>query len=229
MLDTLANTLPEWLHPTAAGGAMLWTDMLFRLGMATVFGLAIAGVYAATQRRAPGQIVPFFTTLVLLTILVAVTTIVIGDSVARAFGLVGALSIVRFRTVVEDTRDTAFVIFAVIFGMALGAGNLLVAIIGFPAVAAVAGILAVFNRLPAMVERHLEVRLSANREPESTLAPVFDSQLQSYKLASVVSARGGTALDLIYIIRLRKTTDLLPFVRQVSALEGVQNVDLKEQ
>ena len=50
----------------------------------------------------------------LLTILIAMVTMVIGNNMARAFGLVGALSIVRFRTVVEDTRDTAFVIFAVV-------------------------------------------------------------------------------------------------------------------
>ncbi|MDZ4830382.1 MAG: hypothetical protein SGJ09_09330 [Phycisphaerae bacterium] len=48
------------------------------------------------------------------------TTMVIGSSVARAFSLVGALSLVRFRTVVDDTRDTAFVIFALIVGMAAG-------------------------------------------------------------------------------------------------------------
>ena len=48
-------------------------------------------------------------------------SMVIGNEIARAFSLVGALSIVRFRTVVEDTRDTAFVIFAVVVGMALGA------------------------------------------------------------------------------------------------------------
>ena len=50
-------------------------------------------------------------------------TQVIGDNVARAFSLVGALSIVRFRTVVRDTQDTAYVIFAVAVGMAVGAGH----------------------------------------------------------------------------------------------------------
>ena len=60
-------------------------------------------------------------TLVLLTILIAMVTQVIGDNVARAFSLVGALSIVRFRTVVRDTQDTAYVIFAVAVGMAVGA------------------------------------------------------------------------------------------------------------
>ena len=51
----------------------------------------------------------FTVTLVLLTILIAMVTQVIGDNVARAFSLVGALSIVRFRTVVRDTQDTAYV------------------------------------------------------------------------------------------------------------------------
>ena len=50
-------------------------------------------------------------------------TQVIGDNVARAFSLVGALSIVRFRTVVRDTQDTAYVIFAVAVGMAVGANH----------------------------------------------------------------------------------------------------------
>src|SRR4026209_160607 len=62
------------------------------------------------------------------------STQVIGDNIARAFGLVGALSIVRFRTVVEDTRDTAFVIFAVVVGMAIGAGYSIVAGVRLPAV-----------------------------------------------------------------------------------------------
>ena len=59
----------------------------------------------------------------LLSILIAMVTQVIGDNIARAFSLVGALSIVRFRTVVRDTQDTAFVIFAVAVGMAMGANN----------------------------------------------------------------------------------------------------------
>src|SRR3712207_7408096 len=74
-------------------------------------------------RRPPRSTLFPYTTLfrsVLLAVLVALVTLVIGDSTARAFGLVGALSIVRFRTVVEDTRDTAFVIFAVALGMAAG-------------------------------------------------------------------------------------------------------------
>src|SRR6185295_13041366 len=69
-------------------------------------------------------------TLVLLSILIATVTQVVGESPARAFSLVGALSIIRFRTVVQDTQDTAFVIFAVVMGMAAGASAPWVAMIG---------------------------------------------------------------------------------------------------
>ena len=80
----------------------------------------------------------FTTTLVLLTVLIAVVTQVIGDNVARAFSLVGALSIVRFRTVVRDTQDTAYVVFAVAVGMTTGASNVWVAIAGITVIASVA-------------------------------------------------------------------------------------------
>src|SRR5688572_3590564 len=103
--------------------------VLGRLLAALFFGGAVAFVYRRT--RGTGEASPSFTvTLVLLSILIAMVTQVIGDNVARAFSLVGALSIVRFRTVVRDTQDTAFVIFAVGVGMAVGAGNHWVAIGG---------------------------------------------------------------------------------------------------
>jgi hypothetical protein len=188
----------------------------------------VAGVFALTQRRPPGQMLPLVTTLVLLTMLVAMTTIVIGDNAARAFGLVGALSIVRFRTVVEDTRDTSFVIFAVAVGMALGAGYFAVCLIGVPAVAAVALGLSLLAGGRESIARKLEVRIGSGRDPEPLLAGVLSEHLRGWKLASVVSARQGAAFDLVYHVRLRDASAMLPVVKAIGALEGVQNVELKE-
>ena len=103
--------------------------------MALVLGRLVAAVYNLT--RPPTEQTPSFpATLVLLAVLIAMVTQVIGDNIARAFSLVGALSIVRFRTVVRDTQDTAFVIFAVVIGMAVGGNNLPVAITGLVIVGA---------------------------------------------------------------------------------------------
>ena len=100
-----------------------------RLVLAWLLGLAIAAIYRRA-RPMNDEAESFTVTLVLLTILIAMVTQVIGDNVARAFSLVGALSIVRFRTVVRDTQDTAYVIFAVAIGMAMGANHPLVALCG---------------------------------------------------------------------------------------------------
>src|SRR3954471_22755590 len=131
----------DWLQEADTSGDPLPTAVIIgtRSVLAVLLGLLVVGVYRVTvgRRTDPGTLP---TTLVLLAVLIALVTMVIGNSVARAFGLVGALSIVRFRTVVEDTRDTAFVIFAVAVGMGVGAGYLVEMLVAIPvpAVAALA-------------------------------------------------------------------------------------------
>jgi hypothetical protein len=140
--------MPEWLHAAVTPANHAPPPMsiiLARVVLAVLLGFVVAAVYRLTLgRRSDSHTLP--TTLVLLSVLIALVTVVIGDSVARAFGLVGALSIVRFRTVVEDTRDTAFVIFAVVVGMAAGAGYGDLIAVGVPAVAAAAAIMGRIDR-----------------------------------------------------------------------------------
>ncbi len=203
--------------------------LAMRLGLAMVFGLVIAGVFALSQKRTARETIPMITTLVLLTMLVAMTTIVIGDSVARAFGLVGALSIVRFRTVVEDTRDTSFVIFAVVTGMAMGAGHLIVCIIGVPLVSLIAVALGAFGRsvIGATAQR-LEIRIGAGRDPSTMFNHVFDEHLARQALHSVVSARQGASIDVIYRVRLKNSDGMFPLLKAIQSIEGVQSVDLRD-
>ena len=123
------NPLPEM-------GMLEWDDIILRLALAAAFGLAAGLAYFLTQRKKRSEAASFVATMVLLAILLGMVSMVIGSNIARAFALVGALSIVRFRTVVEDTRDTAFVIFAVVVGMAAGSGAYSVAALGIPIVEA---------------------------------------------------------------------------------------------
>src|SRR5207342_506102 len=126
--------MPDFLTaPFQSGPVVSPSQVLVRLLLALLLGGVVALIYRAA-RRDVGVSRSFMTTLVLLAILIAMVTQVIGDNVARAFSLVGALSIVRFRTVVRDTQDTAYVIFAVAVGMAMGARNPWVGILGLAVV-----------------------------------------------------------------------------------------------
>ena len=192
--------MPEWLITTTGEGIPEdATGLSMRLAMSFVFGGCVAAIYLASHGRERSQPAPLATTLVLLSMLIAMVSIVIGNSVARAFSLVGALSIVRFRTVVDDTRDTAFVIFAVIVGMAAGAGLFLVALVGVPITGLVAVAMSRWTatRSAAKPRRyHLSIRIALGRD-RSVVERVMSEYLQSFVLtesSTVRKAKRSTSL-----------------------------------
>ena len=222
--------MPDWLRDVASTGSDVSPQIIaVRLVVAALMGLVVACVYQASYRKQIGEAFPFIVTMVMLTILVAMTTLVIGNSVARAFGLVGALSIVRFRTVVDDTRDTAFVIFAVVVGMAVGAGIVEVYLIGIPVVAFTSTCLSFLGTSlqPPNLDRRLEIRVEGGVDSEALLATIFKQHLVSHRLTAVSTAKQGAAIDLIFAVRLIRPDSSLLFVRTLSQMDGVQNVELK--
>lgn len=222
--------MPGWLRDVSAGDGQLTLQMIAaRMVVAAIMGLVVGCVYHASQRKQIGESFSFIVTLSMLTILVAMTTMVIGNSVARAFSLVGALSIVRFRTVVDDTRDTAFVIFAVVVGMAVGAGIVEVYLIGVPIVAFISTCLSIVGRglkVPN-VDRRLELRVEGGIDSDGLLSETFRQQLAAHRLTAVSTAKQGAAIDLVYCVRLMRPETSLQFVRSLSQLDGVQSVELK--
>ncbi len=176
--------------------------VLVRLFAALLLGLLVALVYRLTRPRS--EVAPSFSaTLVLLSILIAMVTQVIGDNIARAFSLVGALSIVRFRTVVRDTQDTAFVIFSVGVGMAVGAGYPWLAVAGLAVVA-----IAAFAMNPRDANRaasstggepfELLVRLGIGHDPQIVVGPALDLHALDRRLMSLSTARQGLAVDATF-------------------------------
>ena len=203
-------------------------EVLVRLIVAMVLGGLVTLIYRAT--RGADEAAPSFTvTLVLLSILIAMVTQVIGDNIARAFSLVGALSIVRFRTVVRDTQDTAYVIFAVSVGMAVGAGHSLLAVCGIGVVAVAATLMRRGGvAIPGRHETYLlKVRLGLGHDAGTVLGPTFDTYLLARHLLSIETARQGMALELCYRAALRSEEAAGELVKALNRLEGVQGISLE--
>ena len=155
-------------------------DVLYRLLGALVLGWVVAWVYRRTRPHGKAGL-SMQGTLVLLSILIAAVTQVVGESPARAFSLVGALSIIRFRTVVQDTQDTAFVIFAVVMGMAAGAGAGWMAIIGLAVVSSAAFVMRpphghVPGPLPGLI---LKLRVGLGQDVDALVGSTLDEHLSS--------------------------------------------------
>jgi len=224
--------VPTWLVTPAEDQPLSWEGLVFRLLLAAAYGAAVAVVFQLSYGRRKPDASIMITTLVLLSILVAMVSMVIGESVARAFSLVGALSIVRFRTVVEDTRDTVFVIFAVIVGMAAGAGSILVPLVGIPIVSVAAVLLSLTNSAPVRVESRetqstLSIRLGLGRDPDTLLAEVLQRHLASFRLSGVETAKQGASLDLKYEVELRSVQSMTALVTELNQVEGVQSVEVR--
>lgn len=108
---------------------LTFEQMLLQIMMALVIGLVI---YVSYYLSHAGTIYSkkFNASLVMLTVLTSMVMTVIGNNIALSLGMVGALSIVRFRTAIKDSRDTAYIFWTIIVGICCGVGDFLVAGIG---------------------------------------------------------------------------------------------------
>ena len=219
--------MPEWLKDSLDH----WEPnslpvLLVSLSAAFALGCVVAAIHWLTAGKTGKPDYSFLATLVMLSVLIALVTMVIGGSVARAFSLAGALSIIRFRTVVEDTRDTAFVIFAVVAGMSAGTNHMMGPIVCAPLILLAAWVLRP-RRDTGPGEGTLILRLAAARPTDERVEALLKQFLPAHRLSGVSTARGGAAIDATYIIQLPPPEQVLLLMNELGRVEGVQGVELK--
>jgi hypothetical protein len=204
-----------------------WEDVIQRLGIALALGLVVAVLFRLTFGRRKSDAGPMTTTLILLAILIAMMMMVIADNAARAFTLAGTLAIVRFRTVVDDSRDTAFVIFSVVVGMGAGIGSYEVILLGLPVMLLVVGTAAVLARSNGTpVDRTLHVKLAPDKDPVA-VQPALAVYATKAVLTGVETQKQSGGLEVIYQVKLRDAAAAVGLVTQLRAVDGVQAVEVK--
>ena len=200
--------------------------IVLNLILAFALGLVIATVYRWTAGRAENAMTD---ALIILCMLIAVVMVVIGDSVARAFSLVGALSIIRFRTVVQDARDIAFVFFSLAVGMAIGAGNPPVAVIGTFLISVV---IIGLHRWHTAASNDgaflLTFQEPLEAEHQQSYEPIFSEQLAANQLIGQRTTKSGTA-ELKFHVKLKDPKHWTGFAQALSTLENITSVKLEKQ
>ena len=122
--------------PTTSGVGFSPENVLLSLLLAFVLGQLLAWVYYFTHSGLSYS-KTFVQSIVMVTLVVALIMAVIGNNITRAFGLMGALAIIRFRNVVKDTRDIIFIFSALVIGMASGSQRYAIAVMGTVAISLV--------------------------------------------------------------------------------------------
>jgi len=193
---------------------------------ALVCGLWIAWLYKTTY-QGPGFSQNFFNSLILLPMITALVIMIIGNNLARAFGLVGALSIIRFRTALKEPLDIVYVFFALAVGMAAGIGSYQMAFSGSLLIGSTLAVLtrsrrAMSNRSEYLLQLLFE---SADNNPPSYL-PILEKHCRRFEVLAVKSVQEATLLELSFYVDLRDRHDGDHLVRELRMLSSIRQVNL---
>jgi len=202
------------------------TDILINMSVAFLIGLLISYVYKVTHKGLSYS-QSFMLTIVFVTVIVAMVMMVIGNNLARAFALVGALSIIRFRTVIKDTKDTAYIFLGLATGMASGTSSYFLAISGslFFGVIAITLHATNFGSLYKS-EFLLRFRTTTGEEKKPVYSDVINEFARVSNLLHVEPSGDAKTVKMTFDILMRKNMDPSEFSRSITEVEGVTEVVL---
>ena len=228
--QSFLQNLTNALSGNQGGQDGVFTPFDFALVMLLSFacGLIIGKVYKATHRGISYS-QSNVQTYVLMCVVVSLIMLIIGSNIARAFTLVGALSIVRFRNAVKESRDIGFVFWAMAVGMCAGTRFYGEAIFATITISVFVFIMHYFNMFARSVrERILLVEVPADMDHEQTFRELFEKTFQEHFLISMETMPEGETVQLTYSVNVSGRFESGAFLKAVRALTGNRKVSLIE-
>jgi len=219
------------------GGLFTPETILLSLLLAFVLGQALAWVYYFTH-SGMSYSRSFVQSLILITVVVAMVMAVIGTSIITAVGLMGALAIIRFRNIIKDTRDIAFIFCSLVIGMAAGSQRYAVAILG----TVVLSLIIIYLYVTAFGTHQphngfLRFTVSGHIGPESPIPAILRRFCGSYTLFcgsyTLISAQdsgfGASEVEYAYQLMIRNAEGNQQMLSELQKVEGLENISLTMQ
>tara|TARA_B110000211_G_C14021425_1_gene527859 strand:- start:822 stop:1487 length:666 start_codon:yes stop_codon:yes gene_type:complete len=201
------------------------TEIVINLFLAFIFGLIISLVYKFTHKGLSYS-QSFMITNVFVSVIVCMVIMIIGNNLARAFALVGALSIIRFRTVVKDTKDTAYIFWSLASGMAAGTGSYFLAIAGNVILSLIAYILFKTNYGSIVKSEFiLQFRIqSGDKKISDRYNQILSKHTKTQTLLSSESSDDQKSIKVSLDIIMKNDLNQNILVEEISSVEGLSEV-----
>ena len=193
-------------------------DMIIALALAFGVGLFIFYVYKKTFSGVMYS-AGFGGTLVALTMITSMTILAVTSNVVLSLGMVGALSIVRFRTAIKEPMDIAFLFWSIAAGIVLAAGMIPLAVFGSVIIGIV---MLIFVNRKSMSAPYIAVISCADKDAEQRAVSFLNTQVERAVIKSKTAQAGR--IELNYEVRLKK--DNADFITELSGMEGVHSAVL---
>lgn len=193
-------------------------DMALALVLAFGLGLFIFFVYKKTYQGVMYSS-SFGTTLIALTMITTVVILAVTSNVVLSLGMVGALSIVRFRTAIKEPLDIAFLFWSIAVGIVLAAGMIPLAVIGSVVIGL---ILLVFVNRKQHSSPYIAVLSCADSEAEKAAVEYLQSKTEKCVVKSKTASKGAVELNL----DVRLKDDSTDFINELADMQGVTSAVL---
>ena len=227
--------MDQFLRQAAGGDAFGVVEVLVALGLSFALSLMLAYFYRQSHRGLSYS-VSFVHAMIILGVTVAVIMLIIGSNIARAFTLVGALSIIRFRNPIKDSRDVAFIFVSMAIGMSVGTGFYLTAIVFTLFTCFMVYFLSRFE-IGSTKRREMLLKVQVGRTAEygTLFNELFYQHLREHALLSVEPLRERDELELVYSLEFKPRVDEAGFLTEVrrlanggrvALLTGQENIDV---
>lgn len=193
-------------------------DMLLALILAFGIGLFIFFVYKKTFSGVMYSS-SFAVTLVAITMITTLVILAVTSNVVLSLGMVGALSIVRFRTAIKEPLDIAFLFWSIAVGIVLAAGMITLAVIGSIMIGA---FLLIFVNRKTHANPYIVVLSCSDHESELKAKDFLDKNVKRLVVKSKTARKGAIELNL----EIRMKDDNTDFINTLSEIDGVNNAVL---
>jgi uncharacterized membrane protein YhiD involved in acid resistance len=216
-------------------GTFSVADIAIVMALSFVLSAMIGWVYRATHRNVSYS-QSYVQTLVILGMLISLIMLVVGSNIARAFALVGALSVVRFRNAIKETRDVGFIFLVMGVGMAVGTRFYVLAVVAAVTISLIIVIMHRFGWFQLNVRRQVvKVQVPSDEDHTPAVQDVLIRHTDEFELVSMESIRGGALIELMYTVKIKKGSepaDVIAALRErnhgqsVTVLTGYDQTDL---
>tara|TARA_B110000438_G_scaffold214884_1_gene207177 strand:+ start:146 stop:814 length:669 start_codon:yes stop_codon:yes gene_type:complete len=201
------------------------SEILINLLLAFVLGVAISLIYKKTHKGLSYS-QSFMITNIFVAVIVCMVIMIIGNSLARAFALVGALSIIRFRTVVKDTKDTAYIFWSLAAGMAAGTGSYFLAVAGSVIISGIALIL-FYTNFGSIIKSEFIIQFRINSN-DSELTKNYNKLINDYTksrtLLSSESSGDAKSIKVSFDVVMKEEVQQNELISKISNINGISEV-----
>ena len=200
-------------------------SIIINLTLSFILGVIVSLIYKKTHKGLSYS-QSFMITNIFVAVIVCMVIMIIGNNLARAFALVGALSIIRFRTVVKDTKDTAFIFWSLAVGMASGTGSYFLALSGTFIISIIALILHKTN-FGSFIKSEFILQFilnDKNKETSEKYIQIIKKFTSSYTLLSSENSSDSNKIKLNFDIVMKEDKEQTELLKELSKIKGISEL-----